>query len=144
MHLQQLLANTEFADEADCIASTFERARLTTYERWQNAPVKVGTSVCGEDIYSVVAALNKAHNVEPDEVPELVEEPQEQPGADDSIFALTRRGVSEEHARALASGGYMTLAQAQEASDEELATFLKGIDNVGEKTAEKIIAAIRR
>jgi len=53
-----LLSGTEFSESAECISAVFEQAKITDWHSLQNAPRKVG-HICGEDIYQIVATLNR-------------------------------------------------------------------------------------
>lgn len=58
---EEMLLETKFAQKAACLALTLEQAGIDTYKALQDAPRKVG-HICGEDIYQVVAALNRVFN----------------------------------------------------------------------------------
>ena len=51
-----ILKKSSFADKADCIAQVFGTAKLNEHNI-QNAPAKVGHTVCGESIYLIVEEL---------------------------------------------------------------------------------------
>lgn len=159
--MQKLFAETSFAEKSECLARKFERYGLDAYDRWQNAPVVFGNRVCGEDIYSVISELNRAYTVDSQAVPELEGDGEEGEANDqtdeegeeeqereleerdaDTIFNLVERGVSEDHVRALASAGVMTLSGARDMSKKDLSQLLQTFDGIGERTAEKIISAI--
>lgn len=58
MKLKYVLLASKFASKTDCIYRAFEHAGLLELTGIANAPVIVG-HICGEDIYQVVAEINR-------------------------------------------------------------------------------------
>ncbi len=56
---EEMLLDTEFAQQAACIADTLEQAGIKSQKSLQNAPRIVG-HICNRDIYQIVEVLNKA------------------------------------------------------------------------------------
>lgn len=137
--VRELLKETAYADKADCIAQTLERFNLHHGGRWENAPIRTGSTICGEDVYRVIAALNETYLQEAEDVPTLQEE--EEPEEEEegtSIFTLTERGISEARVQKIASAGIMTVEKLQALSKKERSELLESLDDIGEKTAQKI------
>ena len=142
MTLTELFEKTSMADKAACLSRLFEKAQLDTYERWQNAPTRLGLHVCGESVYSVVAELNRVADEEVDEIPHMDEagDPSEGPDEDqddDQEGSIFKLNISEKQAQALARAGFMTIASLKGATVEEL----EALDGIGEVTAKKLVAA---
>lgn len=143
--LQRLIEKTPFADKAKCIADVLARAGLARGTSWENAPVKIGGRICGEDVYRVTSALYDAYHATAEDVPDIEEVTVEEPEPEidgNSIFVLTHKGLSQAQAQALASAGFMTLDQLREYEADQLPEVLQGIEGIGEKTAERIIRAL--
>lgn len=56
----ELLVHAGYDQEkADCICAAFDAAGIITVVQLDNSPVKLGTSVCGEDLFQVISRLRE-------------------------------------------------------------------------------------
>jgi hypothetical protein len=123
---KKLLRKTQYRDKAEEISTALVQAGVYTVDGLENSPSRLGATVAGESIYSVIAAVLEAQKHE-DHTPFLREIKMHERVTDDQLLALEAAGV-------------YTVQDAIDLGVEGLGE----VTGIGKTTAERIYASAEK